>query len=293
MEKLILVGHACLDEVIIEGKRFDLRVGGAVSYGASAASALGYRPLLISRVGKDFTEKHMKFLEKYADLSGVERSNMPSTRFGLIYSGGKRVVKLLARCDDISSKQLEKYITDDAMVHYGLLIREVSKENIERFRGAISSLDMQGDMRRADEKGNVFLERRPLPDVDVIHGEIYEAMLAAGASTIRDAIAFFEKRDGTSLITLDNGGAIVVYNHLSYYVPPATPRKVVDETGAGDAFSMAFLIELMSEGEPKWCAAIATSVASYLIETEGVVINASHKEIEMRAEKIYNRIIQF
>jgi len=68
--------------------------------------------------------------------------------------------------------------------------------------------------------------------------------------------------------------------------------KVVDPTGAGDAFMGGFLSEYLKGEEASWCAVMGAAASSYVIETVGAIINQSNQEIRSRAENLYDGVLK-
>jgi len=293
MNAITLVGHICLDEVIINGKRQKLRLGGAVSYGYITAVSYNVPIKIISKVGSDFPKKFLKFFGQASFTHILVDKFHKTTRFLLDYHGSKRTIRLLARCAALEYSDIASYVSENDLLHFGLLVREVSPEVISRINAKLKLLDLQGYMRHFDDKGNLTLEPRELPKVDILHAEIKEALIESQTTRIRDMFFFFQRYQIISLITLGNGGAFVVTPQHIFYAPPAATRIVVDETGAGDVFSTAFLIEYNKNNDIRWAVAKATAAASLSIELKGAKPFKYGKELEARAEEVHSRIHEF
>ena len=65
-------------------------------------------------------------------------------------------------------------------------------------------------------------------------------------------------------------GAIVAHREGSYHIQ-AAPARVVDCTGAGDCFSMGFLVEYLRSRNPLRAGQFAAAVAAHVIEGTGGV----------------------
>ena len=50
---------------------------------------------------------------------------------------------------------------------------------------------------------------------------------------------------------------------------PGVPVKMVDTTGAGDAFAAGFLFGMLQGAEPVVCARLANAIASRIVGREG------------------------
>jgi len=66
------------------------------------------------------------------------------------------------------------------------------------------------------------------------------------------------------MLKLDADGALVFENGSSQHIPPA-PGRLVDATGAGDAFAGAFLSRWLTGESPEAAARFATRVSAWVI----------------------------
>ena len=78
------------------------------------------------------------------------------------------------------------------------------------------------------------------------------------------------------------------------YIVPAfeVDRSIVDPTGAGDVFMGGFLFEYLRGEDAPWCTAIGAAAASCVVETAGANLNASVRDLRMRAEELFNEIVK-
>jgi sugar/nucleoside kinase (ribokinase family) len=87
------------------------------------------------------------------------------------------------------------------------------------------------------------------------------------------------------IVTKGRRGSSVTTREESFDVP-AVRAKLVDPTGAGDAFRAAFLSAFLRGESLEMCAKIASSVASFIIEEYGAQTNIpSWKEALARLRK--------
>ena len=70
------------------------------------------------------------------------------------------------------------------------------------------------------------------------------------------------------LITLGREGSIIYYEGSLFKIP-AIETKVVDPTGAGDAYFGGFIFKYMLSKDPLQSAIFATSTASFIVEAIG------------------------
>ncbi len=73
----------------------------------------------------------------------------------------------------------------------------------------------------------------------------------------------------TTVITLGEKGSVVWHNGKQRMVPAVKIKKVVDPTGAGDAYRAGFLFGYVRDQEPYLCAQIGSTAAAFTIEETG------------------------
>jgi adenosine kinase len=88
---------------------------------------------------------------------------------------------------------------------------------------------------------------------------------------IQKRIPGFKKiiKDKTLITTLGKKGALIQTNNGEIFIKAARPEKVVDPTGAGDAWRAGFLAGLTREFDLKTCAGMGSVLASFCIEQYG------------------------
>ena len=94
----------------------------------------------------------------------------------------------------------------------------------------------------------------------------------------------YMKKDSFIIVTDGGNGCDILLKDNKIHVDAYTPEQVIDSTGCGDAFTGAFLANLLKDKSLKESAMIGNSVASFIIEKEGCQTNLPTKEM------IQNRI---
>ena len=89
------------------------------------------------------------------------------------------------------------------------------------------------------------------------------------ASARRAGDVLLKKGAGTALITLGGQGALLHAPGKSVHVPPFSVGKVVDTTGAGDAFNGGFAAALARGEAPEAAARFASAVAGISVTRPG------------------------
>jgi sugar/nucleoside kinase (ribokinase family) len=75
-------------------------------------------------------------------------------------------------------------------------------------------------------------------------------------------------------------------------VPSFTPEKLVDPTGAGDAFMGGFLAEYARGEDSSWCSCVGSAIASLVVEGIGPTHFGDIDEIYRRARLLYEKGIK-
>jgi sugar/nucleoside kinase (ribokinase family) len=273
---LYVIGHLTIDE-IMRGGRLIRRIGGTAYYSCISAKLLGWNCKLISKVGRDFPEDYLKHLNSIGlDISGVKFSDFPTTSFILRYDDGKRFLSLKSRCEDIFIDDVRE-VVGDSIIHVGSVIGEVSPEIVDYIssRARMVSIDLQGFLRFFDSKGSIKLVKPIFMDellgrVDVVHCDGVEASVATG---IKDPVEAGMHMCNTCnvivLLTLGGEGGYIFHDGEVHHIPSIV-KHVVEETGAGDIYTSAFLYRYSSTGKLLESAIYASSVASVYVESGDV-----------------------
>ena len=70
-------------------------------------------------------------------------------------------------------------------------------------------------------------------------------------------------------LTLGADGCLVATRDEQTHIPPSHVEKVVDATGAGDAFAAAFLVEYIRTADPTAAARAANTLAGQVVGQMG------------------------
>ncbi|HDI42304.1 MAG TPA: hypothetical protein ENF62_00800 [Candidatus Bathyarchaeota archaeon] len=295
MKDLLVVGHLCIDFVAVGDEPPRMALGGPPAYTSMAAVSFGASTASASVVGTDFPREYIDRLSSAGvDLRWLSISGSKSTSYLLSYACGERRLRLLARAPPITPDLLPREAFRSA--HVSPVVGEVSLEVVKTLRGRVEvlSLDPQGFVRGFDDEGFVrgvsWPGRRFFGFVDVLKVSPEELRLAVGGAGLSRCL---EEVHGAGvsvvLITLGSRGSLASFSDGVYLVPACTPRRVVDETGAGDAYMGAFLAHYVRGAGPLWCACVGSASASLVVEACGPVV-VDGDEALRRAENAYGRV---
>jgi len=300
---IVSVGHFSIDSIFLPNRNTPFVVlGGSVAYVSFAARRLDARVSVVSKVGSDFPAAYLWWLrQESVDLSGVSKAeNAQTTRFELKYSNdlSDRALRLKNRAPPITVADLPNSLKAKA-IHIGPIAGEITYEIAEKLRSCtdVLSLDPQGLVRNFDENGSVTLgsliDKRILGLVDIYKSSLKEIQAVTGLSDIDLAIkAVHAHGVKIVIVTLEANGAAVSVEDTIHKVPAYKPEKIIDPTGAGDAFIGSFLAEYVNGEDCSWCSYVGSAAASLVVEGIGPTFFGDKEEIYRRARLLYEKEIK-
>jgi len=300
---IVSVGHLCIDSISFPNRPLPyIILGGSAAYVSLAARRLGASVYIISKVGGDFPEAYLWWLnQEGVNLAEVAKLKQEkTTRFELKYNSdlSNRVLRLTSKAPPITVEDLQKTIKAK-VVHLAPIANEISYEVAEKLAKSaeVLSLDPQGLVRAFDENG--FVANEPLKDkrilelIDVYKSSQDEIEAVTGVADLKAAIRAVHDFDVEAVIvTLGAKGAVLSVEGTAYEIPAYTPNKLVDPTGAGDAFIGGFLAEYVRGKEILWCGCVGSAAASTVVEGVGPTFLGDRDEIYRRANLLYEKGIK-
>lgn len=260
-------------------RSLDFSIGGNAANFAVIASKLGLKPVLVSSIGKDFATS---FLRKNLAGAGVSskffKSPHPNS-FSVIAVNrrGERAIQSVKNClNDITAKRVEKILLPQLrgqdIVFFGgfyhltrlrpgflPLLKKIKK------KGAIVCFDTCFD---TTGKWNIA---KFLPFIDFLFvNDIELKYVAKGSSLKKRAELLLKKGAGCVAVKEAGKGATVFAKSFSAMRFPSLASKVVDTTGAGDAFNAGFVFGLLHGWSPNNCALAANFVAARKVREHGL-----------------------
>ncbi len=276
---LVVVGHVALDETITQEEK-GIVLGGPPSYAMAARSMGLQRVGLVSVIGDDFPVAYLKRLaEGGMDLEGL-RHGHHTTRFVNKYDEeGRRTQHVPHIAEKINTRDIPKTYWRTKWMHISPVLQEVNPRIIAsaKHRDIQVSVDIQGFVRRRNTRKNDIVEACPwntfskvAANIDVLKGDTEEIRQLTGELDLEPAAhSAFTQSKAIVLITDGDRGAYLYQGETLQHIPPFTPFCVVDHTGCGDVFSVAFIIGYERTKRPLWSAYFASAAASFNVETLG------------------------
>ena len=276
---LVVLGNLIVDDLVFaDGTTRTGEPGGAVLYAALGASLWGTRVGVVSPVGDNYPEAVLDTLSAHGvDLGGLRRLGRPGLRAWLLYEpAGRRIVhhpgspthaEATPGPADLPSgwHRCPGFHLTPAPLHaQGDLIGALSTS-----RGSLVSVDPHDPVTAAS------LEpwRHALAGVDVLFASEAELPMAgalAGRGLIGVVRSLTSGRLRLVALKRGNSGGIVVDLASERFATwPPRAARVVDPTGAGDAFAGGALAALVSGGTLDRALAQGVVAASFALEAWG------------------------
>jgi sugar/nucleoside kinase (ribokinase family) len=259
-----------------------LTTGGNVSNCGIDLARLGFRVGAITRIGNDTLGEFVR--HQYArygmDTTGVtvDRSRQTSATFVAVDPRGERTFLHTRGC-------LARFRARDVLKHIGMIKRarffafgylgllpECEPDlprlfaTIKRHAGVKILLDTGGNPKR-----NPRLLRSLLPFVDIFLPSAGEARVLTGERTPGRIVGKLRAWGASGVVGVKLGaqGCYVDHDGEAHLLPAKRVRRVVDATGAGDAFVAGFLAATLRGYEPFAAARIANAIAASCVSAVG------------------------
>jgi sugar/nucleoside kinase (ribokinase family) len=272
----LAIGHVARDE--FQGEP-TWRLGGTALYAAATAARLGASTALVTRVGP--VEK-AALEERCAEL-GVVLHPLPSsttTTFAFRYVEGRRFLRLKSRARGITPADVPVEWRQARAVVLGSVAHELDRSLFGTTSARATVLVAQGYLREWSADGAV--RPRAWEDADEIVPLVSAVVLSeddvAGDLSAPRGWA----RNGRVYVTLAERGVLVLERGSETPIAGYPAARVIDPTGAGDAFAAGLAIAL-ADGQPADdCARFANAVASFAVEDVGMAGLADSARVDAR-----------
>ena len=294
----LFIGHHAIDTIIRFKQKRKPSLGGTVTFGSLALKTYtnSTKISVISNLGvKNFNKSLLKhFNDKTIDFSGVKMFETDNTNFELNYSNHSRRL-ILKSCspnlifEDIPEKILS---TPPSILILAPLCNEISFEYVSKivnkFPNTYIGIDLQGFIRYIDDNGEVSYVRDEVTisnmieiinligDRLILKGSEVEMKLLSNHKEPQRIMDYFKKFGNKAIyiLTMGEAGSMILKNGEKLLkIPAYKPKKVLDETGAGDVYLTIFLYELLNSDmtweEIEKNAHLASAAASFLVEKKG------------------------
>lgn len=246
-----------------EPDSFIANPGGTVHNMVICAAKLGVKTLAVGRIGKDVMGYRLlaKLEENNVDTSGIicDEKYFTTLSFVDLTPEGERSFSfarqfgadIMLNPEDIPVSSIK----NSKIFHYSgmALMCEPSrtttlnllKELYDEGHYICTDVSYRAKLW-SDEQTAIEVTRKAIPYTHLFKSSDDEALLISGKDTIEDAARYFESKGAkTVLITCGEKGSYFYMDGSEKYVAPYKVDKVVDTTGAGDAFLGGFISRLI------------------------------------------------
>jgi ribokinase len=283
LEKRNAICYPAGSKILIKDLRFD--IGGGGTNTAVAFSRLGFKTGWIGKIGKDkpgqdildmLKKENIKFLGK-VDKNGmtgysVILDSKDKTRTVLTYKGVNNEISL----DDISKRIKTKWL------YYSSFLGK-SFETQKR----LARIMIAKGTKLAFNPSMYLIKRKNLSsllkicEVLVLNKE--EAQMLLKKSKVRkrngdDLLINLSKLGPRIVVITDKNRPIQCYNGKKKYKMKPHPIKVVERTGAGDAFASGFVAGLIADKPIEYCLSLGLKQSESVIRHFG----AKNKLLKMK-----------
>jgi len=287
---LFAVGDLCVDVLQeISGKisfgeeralrGLDFSIGGNAANFAVISAKLGLKQSLTSAIGDDFATP---FLKKELAKAKVSLNLIPSgerNAFSIIAVNrrGERAIQSVKNClSEINSKKVEKIILPK--LGAGDIVFFGGFYHLENMRHGFKALLRKIKKKKAlvcfdtcfDTAGKWDIGAF-LPFIDYLFvNDIELAHIAKGKTMRRRVGALFKKGARCVAVKQAAKGATLFVKGMPPLHFPSVAKKVLDTTGAGDAFNAGFVFGLLHGWPLGDCARAGNFVAARKIRVHGL-----------------------
>ena len=272
----LAIGHVARDE--FEGEP-TWRLGGTALYAAATAARLGTATALVTRVGPN---EERALADRCVQL-GIALRALPSsatTTFGFRYVEGRRLLRLKARARGIAPADVPAEWRTARAVVLGSVAHELDRSLFGTTSSVATVLVAQGYLREWSADGAI--RPREWEDADEIVPLVSAVVLSEDdvAGDLRAPRRW--ARSGRVYVTLAERGVLVLDRGAETTIAGYPVARVVDPTGAGDAFAAGLAIAFADGRSPDDCARYANAVASFAVEGVGMDGLADRARVEAR-----------
>ena len=221
---------------------------------------MGLSPAVVTSVSVDQETPSSHWNIPFHEVPAAE-----TTTFHNVYDGGGRTQFLRGVGSPISPADIPVQWTGTPLVLLGPMVGEVSYDLATHFPNSTVVACMQGWLRRWDAVGRVTAlnwdgeEVLPFVDTAVVSTEdVDDASLVDRWADLARVLIVTDGRDGSR----------VHFDGRWHDVVPFDADEV-DQTGAGDVYATAYLVQYRRSRDPLDAATFASCAAAMSVEAEG------------------------
>lgn len=275
---IICVGHITHDRIITPDRDLHMPGGTSFYFSYGLRHLLGERSEISYRLVTSLAEKDMKAVDDMR-REGIDVEVIPSREtvyFENIYGADQnnRQQRVRAKADPFTCEKLADLEAEYIVL--GSLLADDFDLAVLRQLSARGTLvvDAQGYLREVRGE-QVFAcdwtdKLEALRYIDILKVNEHEIEVLTGEPDQHRAceiLADWGVRE--VLLTLGSYGSVVYAGGQFFDIPPYEPERIVDATGCGDTYVMAYVLRRRLGDTPERAAHFASAVASIKLESSG------------------------
>jgi adenosine kinase len=265
--------------------------GGVAANIAYSIAQLGEQPVLLGSVGPNAESYVKKLSDSGIDTSFVHTSQLPTASFNVMTDSDDNQVGGFypGAMTDSANLSLKSWAGQDVLVC-------VSAHDPAGMRAQVAECQQYG-LRLVYDPGQQ-VSNSPADDLkagidvaEVLIVNDYElGILCEKAETTPGAI---KAKIPIVITTIGKDGSLIEGNQVDgpLGIAAAKPDKMVDPTGAGDAYRAGFLYGYLRQWQLPKCSRLGSVVASFVIEHHGTQTQLSKEAIIKRYQETFNEEI--
>ena len=241
-------------------------------------------PVFSGAIGRDATGDEFAALMETAGVcaSLVRKASPTGTSVILVTPDGERTMNtFLGACRDFAPEDLDfKRLAASRILYLTGYLWDTENQRraaedaaaFARERGITVAFDLADPfaVRRYGERFRSWIPG----SVDILFGNRDELALLTGSGCDEDCVAEASPLAPIVLMKVGERGCLVGWDGNCAPVP-GVPARLVDTTGAGDAFAAGFLFGRLAGADPLASAALANRLAARIVGVEGCSYAAS------------------
>lgn len=296
---LTVFGSVALDTIRTPTKVLKDVLGGAAAFAAISASFF-VKPGLIAVIGQDFPKKYHNILNKFLDLSGLERANGKTFRYDGSYdetlshrATNKTELNVLGNFNPIVPDEYKKsefvYLANNDPVQNTKVIKEFDRIKFSM----CDTIDFWISTKRDD-----VVKMMGLVNAVVINDEEAK-LLTKTQNLIKCAKKIMEWGVEYVIIKKGEHGSLLFYEDVVFPSPAFSMENIVDPTGAGDSFAGGMIGYMASKNSTKIstireAAVYGNIMGSFAVEEYGIdgLSELKKSQIQKRFNQ-YKKMVRF
>lgn len=262
----------------VSGGTFDSGPGGKGSNQAVAAARLGAEVSLLTAVGDDDFGRAARELWRAEGVDAAKvLTGAGATMVGFILvepSGENRIAIAPGALDELDAAAVETFRAEIAAADILVVSMEIPMDAVV---AALCIARQEGTTTLLNPAPAKVLPDQAWALIDIVTPNQTEAPVLLGLDadhgrSEQELVAALRERfDGAVILTRGSHGALLADGDTITTVPPTIPARVVDTTGAGDAFTAALAVGIAEGSSLADAAAFAALAGAHTVSIPGVI----------------------